>query len=128
MAKGVITEIGRKKLCKAHAGDAALPKIMKMAFGDGGTDAGRAVIETTGKETALKKELLKRDIDSHSYVGDGEMTCRYTLRLSKADLANKSISEQGLFDEAGDLIAYKTFLPKGKDDDMEFVFDMDEIF
>ncbi len=128
MAKGVITEIGRKKLCKAHAGDAALPKIVSMAFGDGGVDAGGAVIETTGKETALKKELLKRNVSGHSYTDEKETTCRYTLKLSKTDLANKSISEQGLFDESGDLIAYKTFLPKGKDDDMEFIFDMDEIF
>ena len=36
--------------------------------------------------------------------------------------------ELGLFDADGDLVAYKTFLPKGKDDDMEFIFDMDEIF
>ena len=50
------------------------------------------------------------------------------MRLSKAELANQNISEQGLFDADGDLVAYKTFLPKGKDDDMEFIFDMDEIF
>lgn len=128
MAKGIITEIGRRKLCKAHAGDEALPKIMKMAFGNGGTDSEGNVIETSGKETSLRSELLKRDVDGHSYVGTGEMTCRYSLRLSKQELANENISEQGLFDEAGDMIAYKTFLPKGKDDDMEFVFDMDEIF
>ena len=34
----------------------------------------------------------------------------------------------GLFDEAGDLIAYKTFMKKGKDEDIPMVFDMDEIF
>lgn len=128
MAKGVITEIGRMKLCKAHAGDIVLPKITQMAFGNGGIDAEGEVIGTTGKETALKSELLTRTVDSHSYVGVEETTCRYTLRLSKTDLANENISEQGLFDETGDLIAYKTFLPKGKDDDMEFVFDMDEVF
>lgn len=128
MAQGVITEIGRKKLCKAHAGDAALPAITQMAFGSGGVNADGDVIETTGTETALKTELIKKDVDSHSYTDDKATTCRYTVRLSKAELANQSISEQGLFDADGDLIAYKTFLPKGKDDDMEFVFDMDEIF
>ena len=73
-------------------------------------------------------ELLKKDIGSHSYTDDKETTCRYTVRLGKAELANQNISEQGLFDSDGDLIAYKTFLPKGKDDDMEFIFDMDEVF
>lgn len=128
MAQGVITVAGRKKLCRAHAGDEVLPKITQMAFGSGGVDEEGAVIETTGEETKLKTELLKKNIDSHSYPNEGQTTCRYTVRLSKEELADQSISEQGLFDEEGTLIAYKTFLPKGKDGDMEFVFDMDEIF
>lgn len=128
MAQGVITETGRKKLCRAHAGDQTLPAITQMAFGSGGVDGDGNVIETTGTEAALKTELLKKAVDSHSYTNDGQTTCRYTVRLSKAELANENISEQGLFDADGDLIAYKTFLPKGKDDDMEFIFDMDEVF
>lgn len=128
MAQGVITEIGRKKLCRAHAGDQALPAITQMAFGSGGVDVDGNVIETTGTETALKTELLKKNIDSHSYTDEKETTCRYTVRLGKPELANQNISEQGLFDADGDLIAYKTFLPKGKDDDMEFIFDFDEVF
>lgn len=39
MAQGVITEIGRKKLCMAHSGDATLPAITHMAFGSGGIDS-----------------------------------------------------------------------------------------
>ena len=128
MAQGVITETGRKKLCRAHSGDAELPAITQMAFGDGGVGEDGAVIETTGNETTLKHELLKKNIDGHSYTDEKETTCKYTLRLSKTELANQNISEMGLFDSAGDLVAYKTFLPKGKDDDMEFVFDMNEIF
>lgn len=128
MADGVITKVGRKKLCMAHSGDADLPKIVKMAFGDGGVTSEGAVIDTTGGETALKNELLKKDIESHTYVNEGQTTCRYKVTLEKTELANKTISEQGLFDEEGDLIAYKTFLPKGKDGDMEFIFEMDEIF
>lgn len=128
MAQGVITEIGRKKLCRAHAGDQVLPAITHMAFGSGGVDIDGNVIQTTGAETALKTELLKKEVDSHSYTDEKETTCRYKVRLGKPELANENISEQGLFDADGDLIAYKTFLPKGKDDDMEFIFDMDEIF
>lgn len=128
MAQGVITETGRKKLCKAHAGDAALPKIAKMGFGSGGVDEMGDVIEPTGRETGLRTELLQKEIESHRYTDEKETTCRYRTRLEKGELANQKISEQGLFDEDGDLIAYKTFLPKGKDEDMEFIFDMDEIF
>lgn len=126
MAKGVITAKGREKLCKAHAGTIALPKIVKMAFGDGGVNANNIVIETTGEETSLKKELLKKDLTGFTFPI--ATTCRYSVRLTKTELANKNISEQGLYDAENHLVAYKTFLPKGKDDDMEFVFDMDEIF
>ena len=52
MAQGVITEIGRKKLCRAHSGDQTLPAITQMAFGSGGVNADGNVIETTGAETA----------------------------------------------------------------------------
>lgn len=126
MAQGIITIKGREKLCKAHAGDIALSKIAKMALGKGGVDENGEVIETTGEELDLRERLMIKEIDGHSFPVT--TTARYSIGLSKEELAGEYISEQGLIDEAGDLIAYKTFLPKGKDSDMEFVFDMDEIF
>ena len=126
MANAVMTKAGREKLCKAHAGEAALPAITQMALGKGGVDAEGNVLEVTGEETGLKQQLVKREIDGYSFPDS--TTCRYSLRLEKAELVNESISEQGLFDEEGTLIAYRTFSPKGKDADMEFVFDMDEMF
>lgn len=126
MAQGIITKKGREKLCKAHAGEIILPKITHMAFGKGGIGEGGELIVATGEEMTLKMELLKKEIDSHIFPV--ETTCRYSVKLGKNELVGESISEQGLFDEEGDLIAYKTFLPKGKDSDMEFIFNMDEIF
>ena len=127
MAQGKTTVIGRRKLCKAHAGDLVLPQILYMGFGSGGVDAEGNVREPTGEETALSVELLRKPVEGHSYL-EAETTCRYTVKLEKEELADTYISEQGLYDIDGDLIAYKTFLPKGKDADMEFIFDMDEIF
>lgn len=126
MAQGVITKTGREKLCKAHAGDISLPPITQMAFGNGGVDGDGVVVAATGEEVSLRNELLKKDIDSHTYPET--TTGRYSVRLGKTELADETISEMGLFDAEGDLVAYKTFLPKGKDADMEFIFDMDEIF
>lgn len=128
MAQAVITETGRKKLCKAHSGDIVLPGIVQMALGDGGLMEDGQPKATTGNEVALYSELLKREVDGHSYINESETTCRYTMRLGKTDLADKVLSEMGLYDSEGDLVAYKTFSGKGKDNDMEFVFDMDEIF
>lgn len=126
MAEGVITAIGREKLCKAHAGEKALPKIAKMAFGDGGLDSSGNVIPTTGNETALKKQLLVKNIDGYTFPI--ATTASYACTLEKNELADKDISEQGLIDDEGDLVAYKTFLGKGKDGDMKFIFNMEEIF
>lgn len=126
MATGKITEIGRKKLCKAHAGDIALPKISHMALGKARVDDEGNVVEATGSEISLNQELIRKEIESHSYPE--ETTCRYPIRLGKSELTGEVISEMGLFDAEGDLIAYKTFLPKGKDNDMEFIFELDEIF
>ena len=77
MAQGVITEIGCKKLCRSHAGDQTLPAITQMAFGSGGVDADGNVIEPTGTETALKAELLKKDIGSLSLIHISEPTRPY---------------------------------------------------
>lgn len=125
MAQAIITKTGREKLCRAHAGDSPLPKISHMVLGNGGYSDG-SVTEPTGDESALKNQLIKKEISGHTYPET--TTCRYSMRLTKDELSGQYISEQGLVDEDGDLVAYKTFLPKGKDEDMEFVFDMDEIF
>ena len=43
-------------------------------------------------------------------------------------IRDREISEMGLLDETGDLIAYRTFMRKGKDEDIPQIYDMDEIF
>lgn len=126
MAAGKITAVGRRKLCMAHAGDISLPRIMYMAVGDGGLDGEGNPVEITGEEVSLSHELLRKEITTHTYPE--ETTCRYGMRLGKEELAGEHISEMGLFDGEGELVAYKNFLPKGKDSDMEFAFELDEIF
>ncbi|MCI9536344.1 MAG: hypothetical protein HFG53_16350 [Lachnospiraceae bacterium] len=126
--KGVITAVGRKKLCMAHAGDIELPVITQMAWGSGGADETGQPIDTTGNEIGLYQELLRKDIESHSYVNEGKTTCRYTATLEAGELDNSYISEMGLYDEDGDLVAYRTFMRKGKDADIPQIYDMDEIF
>ena len=58
-SKGIITVIGRKKLCKAHAGDITLPPITQIAWGDGGVTEDGVPKATTGNEISLYNELLK---------------------------------------------------------------------
>ncbi len=112
----------------AHAGDAFLPAITKMAWGKGGVDENGQPIATTGNEIGLYQELLVKDIESHTYVGDTQTTCRYTATLEAGELDGEEISEMGLYDAEGDLVAYRTFMRKGKDADIPQIYDMDEIF
>ena len=126
--KGVITATGRKKLCRAHAGDGTLPAITKMAWGNGGVDETGQPISTTGNEIGLYNELLVKDIESHAYVNEEETTCRYTATLEAGELSGEEISEMGLYDADGDLVAYRTFMRKGKDVDIPQIYDMEEIF
>lgn len=123
---GLMTKKGKEKICKAHAGDAALPAIVKIAFGKGGTGEDGQPMPPTGDELAIKQPLLEKGIESHSFPSQG--VCEYQCHLEKAELAGEFISELGLIDSDGDLVAYRTCLALGKDDDMEISFTMQESF
>lgn len=125
MSNTAMTVKGREKLCKAHAGDMTLPKIKWIAFGTGGVDENRQPLPVTGEEVELKEEQYRMELE-HSFPIP--TTCEYVCTLNKEDLPNLYLSEMGLFDEEGELVMYSTFLEKGKDDDMTFHFQTQEIF
>lgn len=128
-----ITKYGRTALCKAHAGDVELKPITHVALGDGGVSGG-APIAVTGNETALKNEIVKKAVEAHQYLEEADadggikVKTRYTVSLAKSELVDERISEAGLVDADGGLVAYITFLEKGKDEGMAFQFNIDEIF
>ncbi len=121
----IMTLIGREKLCKAHAGDRTLPSIKWVAYGTGGVDENRQPLVVTGEETALRQEEYRTEV-KHSFPLP--TTCEYTATLDEEIMPNMYISEKGFFDEEGDLVMYGTFMEKGKDDDMIFQFNTQEIF
>lgn len=126
MSKLVITNKAKQKLLKARAGDEALPKIVGIAFGDGGVGSSGEVIVPEPTQNALKNELMRKEVSEHTYIDD--VTCRYSCTLEAGDLVGKSISEMALYDAAGDFVAIKNFLPKGKDADVEMTFNIDDSF
>lgn len=121
---GKLTLTGKEKLVKAHAGDITLPKIKYIGYGSGGVDEHDQVIESTGQETALRKELLRKEVEGHTY--SARNSCEYLSKLTEAEAAGEYLSEIGLFDEEDDLVAYHTFMKKGKDGNMVFKFSMSE--
>ena len=122
----VVTKKARNKMLKARAGDLVLPKITGMAFGDGGIDGDGSIIVPSVEQTELHNELLRNEVSGHEYLND--TVCRYSCTLEASELAGKSISELALYDADGDLIAIKNFSGKGKDDDLEMTFNIDDTF
>ena len=122
----VITKAARIKLLQARAGDIVLPKIVKMAFGDGGVDADGTVIPPSENQTALTSEFFRKNISGHTYPE--ETKCRYECELDFNDCVGKEISEIALIDEDGDAVGIKTFTRKGKDDDVKQTYWLDDIF
>lgn len=122
----IITISGRKKLALARAGEIILPKVEGMVFGDGGIDADGNVLTLTEKQSELRHELYRKVIDGYSFPSD--TTCRYECTLTESELPGADISEVGLYDEEGDIICIKSFAAKGKDDDLEMTFRIDDMF
>ena len=114
MAGTTVTTKAKKKMLQARAGIAALPKITGMAFGTGGV------------KNVLHKEVLRKAIDGYEVVSDTKI--RYSCTLAENELAGVYISECGLYDADGDMVAMKSFMKKGKDGDMEAVFECEDMF
>ena len=126
MADAVVTLKARKKMVQARAGAIALPPIVGMVFGPGGVDASGVPVVPSGNDDSLKQEIFRKEVDSYTFTDD--TTCRYLCTLAVNECANEDISEIGLYDSDGDLIAVKTFKVKGKDADLEMTFQIDDIF
>lgn len=126
--KGVITAIGRKKLCEAHAGKKTLAPITQMGFGDGGVDSGGTPKSVTGDETQLYNELMRKNVADPVFCNDGHTTCRYAATLENDDLVGREISEIAMYDSEGDMVMIQTFSRKGKDEGMPHKYEVDEIF
>jgi len=126
MADAVVTHIARRKMVKARAGVIELPPIVGMAFGTGGVDSdGNPVLPSVSDE-GLKNEVFRKEVDSYNFIDD--TTCRYLCTLAANECVDEEISELGLYDSEGDIIAIKTFKSKGKDADLEMTFRVDDIF
>lgn len=122
----VITKAARQKLVQARAGAIVLPKVVGMAFGNGGVDLEGTIISPKESQSGLSSELYRKPIDGYSFPDD--TTCRYECTLLEQELAGAEISEIGLYDEDGDILCIKAFRRKGKDDDVEQTYVLDDIF
>jgi len=127
MTNAIVTTTARLAMAKGRAGAETLPTIVGMAFGDGGSSGGVPVAPSSD-QTSLTHELLRKAIDNYEIVSGEEATIRYYCTLGTAELVGYSIDEIGLYDSNGDLVCIKTFIPKGKDADIEQTYAIDDAF
>lgn len=126
MAGTTVTTKAKKKMLEARAGIAPLSKIVGMAFGTGGVNGSDKIVPHSPDQNALHNEAFRKTVDGYEVISD---TCiRYKCTLSETELANTYISEIGIYDADGDMVAMKAFMKKGKDADMEVVFECDDTF
>lgn len=126
MANALVTLMARNKMLRARAGEITLPRITEFAFGNGGIDGSGQPKEPTDTQSELNNEIFRKPIDGYKMLSATK--CRYTCTLLNSELAGENISEIGLVDEDGDLVAIKNFKSKGKDDDLEMEFQLDDTF
>ncbi len=114
MAKSIITNIRRKKMAEASHSTGTIAKITHIALGSGGVNEQNEVIEPFPDSLSLNHEVARKPYSSSKKVSD---TCyEYTIKLEKDELVGIYISELALIDEDGDVVAFSTFLAKGKDE------------
>ncbi|MFP7340359.1 phage tail-collar fiber domain-containing protein [Bacillus safensis] len=121
----VTTLYARQQMAKARAEGTKLTKVVKMAFGNGGTKDGKP-ISLDGTEQELKSELVQKEIDSYEFMEPAKI--RYTSTIAEGELAGEVINELALVDEDGKFTAIRTMTDKQKDGDIEFIFEIDDIY
>ncbi len=122
----VVTTAAKRKMLLARAGKAALPTIAGMAFGTGGVDSSGNVKTYASGAAKLNNEVFRKKIDKYEVISDTDV--RYTCTLSSTELNGTNISEIGLYDTTGDIVAMKCFAAKGKDSGESMVFECDDKF
>ncbi len=123
MADSIVTNIAKKKIVQARAGLISnLPRTIGMAFGDGAIN-GSEIRMPLATDISLQHELHRQLIDGVALQAD-KISVMYVTTLAEETLAGETINEIALYDEDGDLLAIKVFSNKGKDGDMEMVFEI----
>jgi len=123
----VTTTQARIDMARARKGEIPLPKITHIAFGTGGHAPGDPYtpLSPSPDDTQLENEVLRKTVTVSLPIAT---TIRYTAEILSSDgIDGTIITEAGLLDENGTLVARKTFPGKEKTD-LNLKFDWDEVF
>ena len=129
MEDGMASTITNKRmelLAAASRGESTLAAITHIAFGDGGADSSGRPLTPDPAQEQLNNELGRYAIDeAESPVFN---VSRFTATIPVGELAGAEISEAGLYDADGNLVAVKNMAPRTKDGDLQLVYSFDDEF
>lgn len=122
----VTTTQGKIDLARARAGEIPMPQITHMALGTGGHVAGDPTtpVPPDPGQTELDNEVLRKPVT----VTRVDNTVKYSIELGETEGNGEVITEAGLIDNNGALVAVKTFGGKTKEVDTTLVLDWTEDF
>lgn len=119
MSEAITTLNFRARLARYFAtGNNTPPKVVYMDFGDGGHNANGSVKTADSSQTALSRRRIRKTLTSVVQEDDYSLTC--TGKIAPGECVGYSISEAGLVDADGNLLGFRNFAPKVKEDDEEF--------
>jgi hypothetical protein len=102
-----------------------IARITQMAVGSGGVDEQGNEKVHLEDDVQLFNEILRREYTTCTKTD--ETAYEYSLKLEESELIGEYISELALIDEDGDVAAFLTCLPKGKDE-VEVTFSMEDYY
>ena len=121
----VTTKTARDNIAKARKEGGKLSQIKQIAVGTGGLNNDGSPKSFDKTRNKLYEEIKKFDSILCSRTGN-KNTYKLVIKKSDSSVDGKPLSEIGLIDEDGYLIAAQTFKPKIKDSNSEFVFKLVE--
>lgn len=121
--KYIISAAYRKKLTDVcESTEKTMPAIKYIALGNGSVNTNDEVVKMDGSETALRNEILRKEVETAQRIGDTQIDYSYTVKID--ELVDCQINESALYDEDGDLVAMKIFETREKKPGMEMTFRM----
>lgn len=114
MSEATTTQDFRKRIARHMFDGTTLPQATQMAFGDGG-HTGTTPKPADDTRTQLYHELLRKPLST--IIQEDALSLTGTGIIAKTELNGVSISEAALLDSSGNMLGFKNFAPKTKEND-----------
>ncbi|TQK53836.1 hypothetical protein FB479_10849 [Brevibacillus sp. AG162] len=123
----ITTLHARNSYAKALGGDGSFPRVVSLAFGDGGHDPSNVTKDKPipATQTDLFRRVATLPVEGKSYPADGVV--RFSVKLIRDKIPGNAFSEAAIVDDQGKALAIQTFGLKTISPNEEFYYDWEEL-